>query len=92
MEASCSGAEPAAATSYLNTVFAKVRNGGAAGNITTDGEQAQCLIEALVQQPNVSAINRLLYCGFYQARHRSRPTSAEDVYLIDANATQQILL
>ena len=68
MEPSCSGAGPAAATSFLNSVFAQVRNGGAAGNITTGGEEAQCLAEALVQQANVSAINRLLFCGFYQAR------------------------
>ena len=68
MESSCSGPGPAAATSFLNTVFAQVRNGGAAGNITTGGEEAVCLADALVQQPNVSAVNRLLYCGFYQAR------------------------
>ena len=68
MEPSCSGTGPAAATTFLNSVFAQVRNGGAAGNITTGGEEAQCLAEALVQQPNVSAINHLLYCGFYQAR------------------------
>lgn len=90
IEPSCSGAEPAAATDFLNSVFATVRNGGAAGNITTGGEQAQCLVEALVQQPNVSAINQLLYCGFYQARHRSTPCSPFAVVscLVVANTRQ----
>ena len=70
MEPDCTGAEPAAATSFLNTIFDQVRDGGVTGNITTAGQQAECVAEVLVQQPNASAINRQLYCGFYQARLR----------------------
>jgi hypothetical protein len=68
MEPECSGAGPAAATSFLNAALAQIRDGGAAGSITTAGQQAECVEEVLVQQPNASAIDRQLYCGFYQAR------------------------
>ena len=71
MEPVCSGAGPAAATSFLDAALAQVRDGGATGGITTVGQQAECVEEVLVQQPNASAINRQLYCGFYQACIRS---------------------
>ena len=70
LEPACTGPGPAAATSFLDTILAQVRDGGATGNITTGGQQAECVAEVLVQQPNATAVNRQLYCGFYQARPR----------------------